>query len=102
MEVPLLKRAYNNKVEIIGIGFQDGKKNIKKFAKDLTMPWPVIFDTGTKIGKAYGISFGAGTVFIDKNGIISGMLVAGFSQEELDDKVKEMETSSFTELEKQN
>ncbi len=90
MEVPLLKGAYNNDVDIIGIGFQDGQKNIEKFAKDLTMPWPVIFDKGTKIGKAYGISFGAGTVFINKKGTISGMLVAGFSQEELDAKVSMM------------
>ena len=97
-----MKGAYNNKVDIIGIGFQDGQKNIEKFASELTMPWPVIFDTGTKIGNAYGISFGAGTVFIDKNGIISGMLVAGFSQEELDGKVREMKASSFTELESKN
>ena len=85
-----MKGAYDKGIPIIGIGFQDSEKNVIKFAEELTMPWPVVFDDGTKIGKTYGVSFGAGTVFIDKYGIISGMLVAGFTEEDMNGKIKPM------------
>ncbi len=73
---------------VIGIGIQDTEKNIRMFAEKLGMPWPVGLDKGGTISKLYGITFGAGIVFIDRDGIIKGRYITAFTREELEEKVE--------------
>ena len=68
-------------LEIIGIGIQDSEKNIHKFAKELGMTWPVGYDDGDVIAKSYGVTFGAGIIFIDRAGIVRGREIKAFSED---------------------
>ncbi|MBI3754313.1 MAG: TlpA family protein disulfide reductase [Deltaproteobacteria bacterium] len=82
-----MQRAYNQYKEkglvVIGLGFQDTKSNLVKYAKDMKMgDMRLVFDTEGRIAARYGISYGAGTVFIDRKGIVTKRFVAGFGEKE--------------------
>ena len=55
--------------------------------KEKKLTWPVGFDEGDKIAKIYGITFGAGVIFIDAEGIVQGRFQGGFGQEELEKEI---------------
>lgn len=86
-EVPLVKGMLDNNdsVAVIGVGIQDKSENIKAFAEELEMTWPVVFDEGNVISKAYGITYGAGMVFVDSNGIVKKRYVNAVESKEFSD-----------------
>ncbi len=65
-----IERHKDAGIKVLGIGIQDSKSNIKKFAEETKMNWPVGFDKDGSIAKQYAITFGAGGVFIDREGVI--------------------------------
>lgn len=82
-----MQRAYNQYKEkglvVVGLGFQDTKDNLIQYAKALKMDdMQLVFDTEGRIAAKYGISYGAGTVFIDRKGIVTKRFVAGFGEKE--------------------
>lgn len=82
-----MKRAYEankGKVEVIGVGIQDSEANIKKFATELGMPWPVGFDSDGSVAKAFVITFGAGIVHVDSSGVIRAWHGTTFSSKDLE------------------
>lgn len=69
---------------VIGLGFQDTKSNLINFAKEMKIDDIILaFDTESHAAKKYGISYGAGAVFIKRNGIVSKRFPAGFNEMEL-------------------
>ncbi|MCK5236800.1 MAG: redoxin domain-containing protein [Deltaproteobacteria bacterium] len=70
---------------IYGIGIQDSLANIKEFAEETDMTWPVVFDDGDVIMQAFGITFGAGAILIDREGIVQGRFIAAFDEESLEE-----------------
>lgn len=69
---------------VIGLGFQDTKDNLVRFAKGMNINDVVLaLDIDNSASKKYGISYGAGAVFIKKNGIVSKRFPAGFNEMEL-------------------
>ncbi len=78
------ERHIDEGLQVIGIGIQDSEENIHDYAKKLKMTWPVGYDVGDRISKAYGITFGAGIVFIDRGGIIQKRAVKAFSEAEME------------------
>lgn len=68
---------------VIGLGFQDAKGALMKFANDMKMDdTPLVFDIESHAAAKYGISYGAGAVFINRNGIVTKRFIAGFSEKE--------------------
>jgi hypothetical protein len=54
------------------------------------MPWPVGYDTDDRLAAQYGIVFGAGAVFIDRDGIIKGLFRGAFNQNMLEEELKKI------------
>lgn len=86
-EIPLVKGAgnkYQDKgLQIIGIGIQDKKEKFPPYIQKKGIKWPFGFDEGDIIARSYGITFGAGVIFIDKQGIVRGRFLGGFGEKEL-------------------
>ena len=72
---------------MIGIGIQDKKFNIVAYVQKKGLKWPVGFDDGDLIARMYGITFGAGVVFIDASGIVRGRFLGGFGEDELEREI---------------
>lgn len=69
-------------LQVIGVGIQDTEANIRRFANELSMDWPVAHDKEATVTRLYGITFGAGAVFIGKDGIVKGRFLTGFEEDE--------------------
>jgi hypothetical protein len=73
-------------LKIIWIGFQDRIERLRKFALKHKLK-AVGFDRGNKIATSYGISYGAGVIFIDKDGIVQKRLSKGFGEHTIRDNM---------------
>jgi len=69
---------------VIGIGIQDKRSNIVDYVQIKRLKWPIGFDDEDLIARIYGITFGAGVVFIDASGIVRGRFLGGFGEDELE------------------
>ncbi len=67
------------RLKIIWIGFQDRPERLKVFASKHNME-AVGFDRGNKVASSYGISYGAGVIFINSTGMVQKRLAKGFSE----------------------
>ena len=67
------------RLKIIWIGFQDRAERLKVFSKKHNME-AVGFDRGNKVASSYGISYGAGVIFINSTGMVQKRLAKGFSE----------------------
>lgn len=74
--------------EVIGVGIQDSKDNIEEFSRELKMTWPVVFDDGNVISKSYGITYGAGMVFVGADGKVKARFVNAVDSKELNRSLK--------------
>ena len=72
---------------MVGIGIQDKKSNIVDYVKEKGLKWPIAFDEGDLVARIYGITFGAGVVFIDAGGVVRGRFLGGFGAEELEAEI---------------
>lgn len=83
-----MKRIYSQYQEkgliIIGLGFQDTRDNLIKYAKDQMKidDWALVLDVDGHVSAKYGVVYGAGTVLIDRNGIVAKRFIAGFGEKE--------------------
>lgn len=82
-----MQRTYDkykgNGLVIIGLGFQDTKANLINFAKEMKIENILLaFDTDGHISAKYGIPYGAGVIFIDRNGIVLKRFSTGFNEKE--------------------
>lgn len=76
------------KFEVLGVGIQDSKKNIKEFTEELDMTWPVIYDAENIISKQYGITYGAGMVFVGADGKVKARHVSAVESKELKESLE--------------
>lgn len=82
-----MQRIYNqykeNGLVIIGLGFQDTKANLLNYAKTMKMDeMSLAFDVEGRVAAQYGIAYGAGVIFINRDGIVTKRFVAGFNEKE--------------------
>lgn len=75
---------------MVGIGFQDAKENIRNYVKEKKLPYPVAFDEENKIASSYGLPYGAGMIFISKDGIVTGRFRSGFTQPDFEKELKKV------------
>ncbi|MCS6848683.1 MAG: TlpA disulfide reductase family protein [Anaerolineae bacterium] len=75
-ETPALIAAYdelkrtNSNVEFIGIGTNDDRANLQKFAENNRIPYIIVEDPDGKVSDAYGVLGMPTTVFVDGNGVV--------------------------------
>jgi peroxiredoxin len=75
-ETPALIEAYNElkradvNVEFVGIGTNDDKANLVKFADNNKVPYIVVEDPDGKASDAYGIRGMPTTIFLDSAGVV--------------------------------
>jgi hypothetical protein len=66
-------------VTVLWIGFQDRPDKIRAFAEKLGIR-PVGFDEHNEVARSYGVSYGAGVVFINGAGIAKERIAKGFTE----------------------
>jgi len=85
-------------LKVIWMGFQDGLPQIMNFMEKHDIESYVAYDDRNMISSQYGIAYGAGLIFIDKEGIVQKRIPKGFSEDELMEKLEEviLDTGSET------
>lgn len=55
-------------------------ENIKRYVSKMKIPYPVAYDENNGLSSAYGLPYGAGAVFISKEGVVTGRFRSGFNE----------------------
>lgn len=75
-EIPKISDAYKTlgpkgmKFLAVNPGINDSRKKIEKYVEKYQIPYPVVFDSGAKITKSFGIRGAPTYVILDKDGIV--------------------------------
>jgi thiol-disulfide isomerase/thioredoxin len=75
-ETPALIEAYNElkaenpNIEFVGVGTNDEKANLVKFAENNNVPYVMVDDSDSKVSDAYAVRGMPTTFFIDSAGIV--------------------------------
>jgi peroxiredoxin len=79
-----LEKEYKREgLKVVWIGFQDKESKIREFMQRHGIESNVGYDNGDAVSRAYGIKYGAGLVFINREGIVVKKVPKGFSQDVL-------------------
>jgi len=88
-ELNALAEKYKDTLDIYGVNVtsHDYKPNAERFIKKFSLTFPVMFDLKGEVFAQYqGVAFPT-NVLIDKNGVISEVVLGLLSPEELEEKV---------------
>lgn len=77
-------------MQIIGIGFQDTRENIRNYVNEKKLPYPVAYDDENKVASSYGLPYGAGVIFISKDGIVTGRFRSGFKEADFEKEISKI------------
>jgi cytochrome oxidase Cu insertion factor (SCO1/SenC/PrrC family) len=84
------KKKYSDKgLTVLWIGFQDRIEKLSPFAKRYGIP-DYLFDPDNSMSRKYGMTYGAGIVFINSDGIVKSRIPKGFSPATLETEVKKI------------
>ncbi|MCP5074898.1 MAG: TlpA family protein disulfide reductase [Rhodobacteraceae bacterium] len=89
--IPLMKKAFerynsraDSKIAFLMIGFQSPQSKFEDIAGKWRVPFPVGFDKGDKIARAYGVKAPPTTVFIDMEGKVKRVFYGNIKDKEKD------------------
>ena len=71
-----------HRLKAIWIGFQDRIDRLQVFSKKHKLK-AVGFDRGNKVATSFGISYGAGVIFINSSGMVQSRFSKGFSYQSI-------------------
>ena len=92
-EHPHLDRGFallGDRVQFLGIVFEDTEESTKKFLATNGMSFPQLFDATSTVAVDYGVSGVPETYFIDRDGIIRGKHVGPIHFKQLEARAKEL------------
>ncbi|MBI4787861.1 MAG: redoxin domain-containing protein [Chloroflexi bacterium] len=91
-EFPALVRKYKQYQEqglvIIGINFQDenSDEGIRTFMRNTLVNFPIVRDTGERVGRMYRVNGLPTSIFVDRKGIVRDIVVGGPMTDDFLDK----------------
>ena len=75
-----LKKEYSKQgVEVLWVGIQDKPEKLKAFASALGIK-RLGYDDRSQVARSYGITYGAGLLFIDAGGMVRKRVPTGISE----------------------
>lgn len=88
-ELNAMATKYREVLDIYGINVsgQDYKPNAERFIKKYALVFPVMYDLKDEVYKQYNGAVFPTNVLIDKNGVISEIILGVLSPEELEEKI---------------
>ena len=86
-ELPLVANVYNNKVaQVVGVNVDKNQEDGEKFVKDLSLPFPVVYDTDKSLVKTFD-PLGFPAIYYLKNGKVLHVIFGAV--EDIDKKIAE-------------
>ena len=86
-ELPLVSNIYNNKIaEVVGVNVDKNREDGEKFVKDLSLSFPVIYDTEKNLVKTFD-PIGFPAIYYIKNGKVLNVIFGAV--DEIDKKITE-------------
>ena len=83
LEVPYLEQVYSQyghgRFTLLGVDQADPKDDIARFGKSYKLTYALLFDKGSAVNQAYGVTAIPTTYFIDSNGIVRAAFVTQLS-----------------------
>jgi cytochrome c biogenesis protein CcmG/thiol:disulfide interchange protein DsbE len=80
-EAPVLEAAWREHRDeglvVVGIDYDDFRTDARRFAEKNGMTYPLVYDRGGEMAKAYGLTGVPETFFIDRRGRLVGEPVVG-------------------------
>jgi peroxiredoxin len=76
LEIPKIKKSYSEYAPkgmsfvAVNAGVNDSEAKAKKYVERFEIPYPVVFDTGSKITRKLGVKGVPTVIIVDKNGVI--------------------------------
>lgn len=94
-ELNAMATKYKDVLDIYGINVsgQDYKANAERFIKKYALVFPVMFDLKDEVYEKYNGAVFPTNVFIDKNGVISEIVLGVLSPEELEEIILKLTDS---------
>ncbi len=78
-----MAEEYSEKnVTVMWVGFQDRPDKIRAYAEKLGLE-SVGFDDRNAVARSYGVSYGAGVIFINSSGMVMSRVAKGFTEANL-------------------
>jgi DsbE subfamily thiol:disulfide oxidoreductase len=76
-EFPVFKQflAENDEVRLLGVTYQDSRREASRFMDEQGATWPALLDPGGRIASAWGVGLASGlpqTWVIDADGVVRG------------------------------
>ncbi len=85
-----IAESYNaHDLEVLWVGIQDRKHKIIDMSERHKLS-PVGFDPSCTIASKFNINYGAGLLFVDHDGTISGYLDRGFTEAQVHEEIQKM------------
>jgi cytochrome c biogenesis protein CcmG/thiol:disulfide interchange protein DsbE len=78
----------NPQIAILAVNLQESMAQVKDFAQDAGMKFPVLTDTSGKVGNTYRIYAIPTTFFIDRKGIIRQVVQGSISYSQLETEIR--------------
>ncbi len=91
-EFPALVRAYKKYQEqglvILGVNFQDDNSDegVRTFMRNSLVNFPIVRDTGERVGRMYRVNGLPTSIFVDRKGIVRDIVVGGPMTDDFIDK----------------
>lgn len=93
-EMPALEKVYqtyrDQGLRVIGVGVQDGKRQLASFAEAIGVTFPVVWDGGGDVFMAYRVRGLPTTYFIDREGAIQGRVFGGLTLAQLEEAIQKL------------
>lgn len=76
-------------LKILFIAHQDKIRKLNRFVKQNGVP-DYLFDPDDRMSSKYGMTYGGGIVFINREGVVKGRIPKGFSPSRLEEEIKKI------------
>lgn len=93
VEMPTLQsrhERYPEQLVVVGIDFDEPKKNVAAFVEEFGLTFPILLDPGGKVQDDYHIRGYPTTIFLDKTSLVQIVHIGIMTEDQLDDYLIEM------------